>query len=64
MPEKEAFAKVYGLIIELVLFNILCLLVGYSLDRYLSSSPLFIVLAVFLNLAGTIWMLIRFTKSE
>ena len=54
--------KYYGLAFELALMNILLIFGGYQLDLYLQSSPAFVLVGTFLSIAGTIVLLIKFSK--
>jgi F0F1-type ATP synthase assembly protein I len=56
------FMRFYSLAFELVVMNVSLILGGYFLDRYLNSSPAFILIGVFLSMAGTIWLLLRSLK--
>lgn len=60
--DQKSFMKYYGLAFELALMNILLILGGYHLDKYLNSSPVFVLSGTFLSMAGTIILLIRFSK--
>jgi hypothetical protein len=51
--------RFYGVVFELVIFNIVLIVGGYYLDLHLSSSPVFILVGTFLAVAGTIWLLIK-----
>ncbi|WP_420316882.1 AtpZ/AtpI family protein [Ekhidna sp.] len=54
--------RFYALAFELVVMNLVLILAGFYLDDYLSTSPIFILFGVFLSLAGTIWLLLKFSK--
>lgn len=58
---KETY-KYYTLAIQLVLVNVGLILGGYYLDLILNLSPLFILLATFLSMACTIWLLTQSLK--
>ncbi|WP_425389992.1 AtpZ/AtpI family protein [Ekhidna sp.] len=54
--------RFYGLAFELVVMNLILILGGFYLDEFIGSSPVFILIGVFLSLAGTIWLLLKFSK--
>lgn len=57
--DKKNFLKNYALAFELVIMNAALIIGGYFLDDYLSSSPVAILLATFLSMACTIWLLLK-----
>lgn len=59
---KKPFMRFYALAFELVIMNVALILGGYYLDFYLSTSPLIILFATFLAMAGTIWLLLKSLK--
>lgn len=54
--------KFYSLAIELVVMNLVLIVGGYFLDEWLALSPLFVLIGTFLAIAGTIWLLLKWTK--
>ncbi|WP_462253101.1 AtpZ/AtpI family protein [Ekhidna sp.] len=54
--------KFYALAFELVALNLILIVGGYYLDDYLSSSPAIILIATFLSMGGTIWILLKSLK--
>ncbi|WP_420576904.1 AtpZ/AtpI family protein [Ekhidna sp.] len=54
--------KLYGLVFELIVMNLILIIGGYYLDEYLSSSPVIILITTFLAMAGTIWLLLKSLK--
>mgnify|MGYP001803273476 CR=1 FL=1 len=60
--DKKSFMRHYALVFELVILNLALIMGGYYLDEYLSTSPLIILIATFLAMAGTIWLLLKALK--
>ena len=60
--QEKSFMRFYALAFELVIMNLALILGGYYLDTFLSSSPVMILIATFLAMAGTIWLLLKFSK--
>ena len=60
--EDKSFMRYYALAFELVVLNLVLIVGGYYLDDYLSSSPVAILIATFLSMTGTIWLLLKSLK--
>lgn len=58
----KSFMRHYALVFELIVLNLVLIMGGYYLDDYLSSSPVIILMATFLAMAGTIWLLLKSLK--
>ena len=58
----KSYMKLYGLVFELIVMNLILIIGGYYLDDYLSSSPVIILITTFLAMAGTIWLLLKSLK--
>jgi len=54
--------RYYALALELVVLNLILIMGGYFSDKYLTTSPLFILVGTLLAMAGTIWLLLRSLK--
>ncbi|MEO1253770.1 MAG: hypothetical protein AAFY41_02620 [Bacteroidota bacterium] len=52
----------YALVFELVIMNVVLIVGGYYGDQYFNSSPVIILFATFLSMAGTIWLLLKVLK--
>lgn len=52
----------YALVFELVVMNVALIVGGYYGDQYFSSSPIIILVATFLSMTGTIWLLLKTMK--
>ena len=59
---KNAFIRFYALAFELVILNLILIGGGYFLDRYLATTPIFVLIGVFLGMFGTIILLLKFSK--
>ena len=60
--DDKSYMKLYGLVLELIVMNLILIIGGYYLDEYLSSSPVIILISTFLAMAGTIWLLLKSLK--
>ena len=60
--DDKSYMKLYGLVFELIVMNLILIIGGYYLDEYLSSSPVIILITTFLAMAGTIWLLLKSLK--
>ena len=60
--DDKSYMKLYGLVFELIVMNLILIIGGYYLDDLLSSSPVIILITTFLAMAGTIWLLLKSLK--
>ena len=58
----KSFMRHYAIVFELIVLNLALMIGGYYLDEYLASSPVVILIATFLAMAGTIWLLLKSLK--
>ncbi|MEQ9468821.1 MAG: AtpZ/AtpI family protein [Ekhidna sp.] len=60
--DEKQYMRYYALAFELVVMNLALIVGGYFLDDFLSSSPVIILIATFLSMGGTIWLLLKSLK--